>query len=124
MISPLQLLNTSIEIHRKLGPGLLESVYRKILAYELRKRGFEVIEELPIPVDWEDVHLDLGFRADLIVNNRVIVELKSCQAIHPVYKKQLLTHLKITQKQVGLLINFGEELLKNGIHRIVNNFSE
>lgn len=118
------IIDTSIDIHRKLGPGLLESVYRKILAYELRKRGFEVLEELPIPVEWEDVHLDLGFRADLMVNNMVIVELKSCEAIHPVYKKQLLTHLKITKKQVGLLINFGEELLKDGVHRIVNNFTE
>jgi GxxExxY protein len=118
------IIDTSIDIHRKLGPGLLESVYRKILAYELRKRGFEVVEEMPIPVDWEGVRLDLGFRADLMVNNRVIVELKSCEAIHPVYKKQLLTHLKITKKQVGLLINFGEELLKDGVHRIVNNFTE
>jgi GxxExxY protein len=118
------IIDTSIEIHRKLGPGLLESVYRTILAYELRKRGIEVIEELPISVHWEEVHLDLGFRADLIVNQLVLVELKSCEAIHPVYKKQLLTHLRLTNKQVGLLINFGEELLKKGIHRIVNNYSE
>jgi GxxExxY protein len=118
------IIDTSIEIHRKLGPGLLESVYRKILAYELRKRGFEVIEELPVPVDWDDVHLDLGFRADLMVNKMVLVELKSCENLHPVYKKQLHTHLRITQMQVGLLINFGDELLKRGIHRIVNDYSE
>ena len=117
-------IDTAIEIHRKLGPGLLESVYQKILAYELRKRGFDVVEEMPIPVQWEEVHLDLGFRADLMVNDLVLVELKSCETIHPVYKKQLLTHLRITNKQVGLLINFGEELLKKGIHRIVNNYSE
>ncbi len=118
------IIDTAIEIHRKLGPGLLESVYRRILAYELSKRGLDIVEEMPIPVDWEEVHLDLGFRADLLVNQMVLVELKSCEAIHPVYKKQLLTHLRLTNKQVGLLINFGEELLKKGIHRIVNNYSE
>jgi GxxExxY protein len=118
------IIETAIEIHRKLGPGLLESVYRSILAYELRKKGFEVIEELPIPVTWDGMRLELGFRADLMVNNLVLVETKSCEAVHPVYKKQLLTHLRITNKQVGLLINFGEELLKKGIHRIVNNYSE
>lgn len=118
------IIDTAIEIHRKLGPGLLESVYRRVLAYELSKRGLDIVEEMPIAVDWEEVHLDLGFRADLLVNQMVLVELKSCEAIHPVYKKQLLTHLRLTNKQVGLLINFGEELLKKGIHRIVNNYSE
>jgi GxxExxY protein len=118
------IIEVSIEIHRRLGPGLLESVYRKVLAYELRKRGFHVLEEKPIPVVWDDMTLEIGFRADLIVNGMVIVELKSCEAVNPVYKKQLLTHLRLTNTQVGLLINFGEELLKNGIHRIVNNYQE
>ena len=104
-------IDTAIQIHRQLGPGLLESVYRKVLAYELRKRGFRVVEEQPNPVVWEDMHLELGFRADLIVNNVVIVETKSVEAVPPVYKKQVLTHLRLTDKRVGLLINFNVELL-------------
>ena len=118
------IIEVAVDIHRKLGPGLLESVYQKILAYELKKRGFEVLEEHPIPVSWENIKLETGFRADLIVNNRIIVELKSITQIAPVHKKQLLTYLCIADMQVGLLINFGEELLKHGIHRVVNNFEE
>ncbi len=118
------IIEVAIDIHRRLGPGLLESVYRKVLAYELRKRSFDVVEEKPIPVVWDELKLEIGFRADLIVNQMVIVELKSCEAVNPVHKKQLLTHLRLTNLQVGLLINFGEELLKNGIHRIVNNYQE
>ena len=118
------ILETAIDIHRRLGPGLLESVYQKVLAYELRKRRCQVEEEKPIPVVWEEVKLDVGFRADLIVNGMVIIELKSIEAVAPVHKKQLLTYLRLADLQVGLLINFGEELLKNGIHRVVNNFTE
>ncbi|MEQ8210812.1 MAG: GxxExxY protein [Lacipirellulaceae bacterium] len=117
-------LDTSIEIHRRLGPGLLETVYRKILAHELRKQGFQVEEEVPIPVEWDGVRVELGFRADIIVNAAVVVETKSIESILPVHKKQVLTHLKIMNLQVGLLINFGETLLKTGTHRIVNNFVE
>ena len=118
------IIETSIDIHRSLGPGLLESVYRKILAYELKKRGFQVEEEQPIPVVWEDVRMELGFRADLIVNGMVIVETKSVESVHPVHKKQLLTYLRLMDKRVGLLINFNVDLLKNGISRIVNNLQE
>lgn len=118
------IIEAAIEIHRQLGPGLLESVYRKILAHELRKRGLQVEEEKPIPVMWDKMRMNVGFRADLIVEEKVIVELKSCEAVNPVHKKQLLTHLRLTDMQVGLLINFGEQLLKNGIHRIVNNYQE
>jgi GxxExxY protein len=118
------IIDASIYIHRRLGPGLLESVYRKILAHELRKRGFEVLEEQPIPVVWEDVRIELGFRADLIVNHLVIVDTKSVDAVHPVHKKQLLTYLRLTDKQLGLLINFNVELLKDGITRVVNNLME
>lgn len=117
-------LDTAIEIHPRLGPGLLETVYRKILAHELRRRGFHVEEELPIPVEWDGARVELGFRADIVVNSAVIVETKSIESILPVHKKQLLTHLKIMGLQVGLLINFGETLLKNGTHRIVDNFVE
>lgn len=118
------IIETSIDIHRRLGPGLLESVYRKILAYELRKREFHILEEQPIPVVWEDVHLELGFRADLIVDGMVIVETKSVESVHPVHKKQLLTYLRLTDKRLGLLINFNVDLLKNGIFRVVNNLQE
>jgi GxxExxY protein len=118
------IIELAIEIHRRLGPGLLESVYRKILAYELRKRGFEVLEEWPIAVVWEDMPPEIGFRADLIVNSVVLVELKSLEKLSPVHKKILLTYLRLADKRVGLLINFGEEVLKNGIHRIANNYVE
>jgi GxxExxY protein len=118
------IIELAIEIHRRLGPGLLESVYRKILAYELRNRGFEVLEEWPIAVSWEDMPPEIGFRADLIVNSVVLVELKSIEELSRVHKKILLTYLRLADKRVGLLINFGEEVLKNGIHRIANNYVE
>lgn len=118
------IIDVSIEIHRRLGPGLLESVYQKILAFELRKRGFVVEEEWPIPVEWDAVKLDVGFRADLIIDGLVVVELKSIEKVPSVAKKVLLTYLRISDKRVGLLINFGEEVLRNGIHRIANNYVE
>src|SRR5690606_12547485 len=108
---PVLIVDTSVHIHRRLGPGLLESVYRTVLAHELRKRGPRVLEEQPIPVIWENIRLDLGIRADLIVNDLVIVETKSVEAVAPVHKKQLLTYLRLTDKRVGLLINFNVELL-------------
>jgi GxxExxY protein len=118
------IIATAIEIHRRLGPGLLETVYRKVLAYELRKQGFEIDEEWPIPVEWDAVRLEVGFRADLLVNGVVLVELKSIDKIAAVHKKVLLTYLRIADKRVGLLINFNEEVLRSGIHRIVNDFVE
>jgi GxxExxY protein len=118
------IVDTAIQIHRELGPGLLESVYRKVLGYELRKRSFHVREEEAIPVVWDDVRLELGFRADLIVNEMVVVETKSVEAVAPVHKKQLLTYLRILDMRVGLLINFNVELLKNGISRVVNGLTE
>ena len=117
-------VEVAIDIHRRLGPGLFESVYRKVLAYELRQRGLDVLEEQPMPVVWKDVKLEVGFRADLIVNGMVILELKSIEAVASVHKKQLLTYLRLADMRVGLLINFGEELLKNGIHRVVNGLAE
>ena len=118
------IIEAAIEIHRRLGPGLLETVYRKILAHELRKKGFEVQEEWPIPVVWDNIQMELGFRTDLLVNSVVLVELKPIEKIAAVHKKVLLTHLRLADRRVGLLINFGEELLKNGIHRVVNNLEE
>jgi len=113
-------LEVAIDVHRRLGPGLLESVYQTILAYELSKRGFKVVKEEPIPLVWDNLHFDVGFRADLIVNDLLLIELKSVEQLAPVHKKQVLTYLRITGKKLGLLINFGEETLKDGIKRIIN----
>lgn len=118
------IIGAAIEVHRRLGPGLLESAYRRCLAHELVKRGFEVVEEKPIPVIYDGVHLECGFRADVLVNGCVVVELKAKSAIHPVDKAQTLSHLRLMKLQVGLLINFHEVRLVDGLHRIVNNFRE
>jgi len=119
-----KIIDTAINIHRKLDPGLLESVYRKILAYELRRQGLLVEEEKPIPIIWDDITIDIGYRADLLVEDQVIVELKSLEELPRVHYKQILTHMKLADKRLGLLINFGEALLKDGIHRIVNQLEE
>ena len=115
------IIGASIEVHKRLGPGLLESAYRICLAYELRKRGFEV-EEQPVPVMYDDVKLECGFRADLVVNGQVVVELKAKSAIHPVDKAQVLSHLRLLNLRFGLLINFHEERVVDGISRIVNGY--
>lgn len=115
------IVNTAYEIHVKLGPGLLESVYEEIMFYELLKQGLNVERQKAIPVIWDELKMEIGFRADLIVENKVIIELKSVEQIAPVHPKQLLTYLKITGLKLGLLINFNEKLIKNGITRIVNN---
>lgn len=119
-----EIVDAAIHIHRQLGPGLLESVYEAALTYELRKRGWRVETQHPIPVCWEDVRLEIGFRADLVVERLAFVEVKSVDAIAPVHKKQLLTYLRLTDTRVGLLINFNVELLKDGIKRIVNGLKE
>lgn len=115
------IIDCSLKIHKILGPGLLESVYQAALAYELRKRGLNVVVEQPIPVVYEDVKLEVGFRADLIVENKVVVEIKSIEAIAPVHSKILLTYLRLTEKKLGLLINFNVNLIKDGIKRVVDN---
>jgi len=116
------IIGAAIEVHRRMGPGLLETVYRKCLAYELRKRGFEVVEEHPIPVIYDEVHQECGFRADLIVNGRVVVEIKAKSDIHPVDKAQTLSHLRLMNLRIGLLINFHVEKLTDGVHRIINGY--
>ena len=115
------IVNTCYNIHVKLGPGLLESVYEEILYYELIEQGLKVERQKAIPVIWKDIKMEIGFRTDLIVENKVIIELKSVEAIAPVHPKQLLTYLRITGLKLGLLINFNEKLIKDGITRIVNN---
>ena len=116
------IIGAAIEVHKRLGPGLLESAYRVCLAYELRKRGFEVVTEKPIPVVYDDVKLECGFRADLFVNGLVVVELKAKTTIHPVDKAQTLSHLRLMNLRVGLLINFHEEKLVDGLSRIINGY--
>jgi GxxExxY protein len=110
-----------LKIHTKLGPGLLESVYETILNYELSSRGLKVERQKALPVIWNETKMDIGFRADLIVENKVIIEVKSVEQIAAVHPKQVLTYLKITNLKLGLLINFNEPLIKTGITRIVNN---
>ena len=116
------IIGAAIEVHRRLGPGLLESVYRVCLAHELRKRGYEVQEEMRVPVIYDGVELECGFRADLLVNGQVVVEVKARSAIHPVDKAQTLSHLRLLGLRFGLLINFHEVKLVDGVHRIVNGY--
>ena len=115
------IVNTAYAIHVELGPGLLESVYEEIMHYELIKQGLYVERQKRIPVVWDDLVMDIAFRADLIVERKVIIELKSVAFINTVHAKQLLTYLKITELKLGLLINFNVKLIKEGITRIVNN---
>ncbi len=115
-----KIIDCCIKIHRTLGPGLLESVYEEILAYELKKIGLLCERQVGVPFFYDELKMDFGFRADLMVEGKVIIELKSVETVLPVHKKQLLTYLKLSQKKVGLLINFNEELIKKGITRIAN----
>ncbi|MCC6761310.1 MAG: GxxExxY protein [Chitinophagaceae bacterium] len=118
------IIECCIDIHKKMGPGLFESVYEEILHYELLKRDLYVQRQVDIPVFYDDLKMNIGFRADLIVESEVIVEIKSVENLNPVHFKQLTTYLKLSGCPVGLLINFNESLLKEGIRRVVNNFME
>lgn len=115
------IVNTAYQIHVELGPGLLESVYEEVMFNELKSIGIHVERQKAIPLIWKNTKLSLGFRADLIVDHKVLIELKSVETIAPVHKKQVLTYLKLTDIKLGLLINFNVALIKNGITRIVNN---
>jgi GxxExxY protein len=119
-----EIIGAAIKIHRKLGPGLLESAYEACMAYEVEKLGLRVERQKPVPLIYETVKLDCGFRADLVVEGRVAVEMKCKEALHPVDEAQLLSHLRLLNIPVGLLINFHVVLLKDGIRRMVNNYRE
>ncbi len=108
-------------VHKKFGPGLFESVYEEVICYELLKRGLKFERQKGIYVEYDEKRMDIGFRADIIVENKVIVEIKSIEQLAPVHHKQLLTYLRLTNLKLGLLVNFNVELIKNGITRIVNN---
>lgn len=117
-----KIIDAAIKVHKALGPGLFESVYEEVLAYELTKRGLIVERQVAIPVHYDDIKMDVGFRADLRVDRDVIVEIKSVEEVRAVHKKQVITYLRLTNMKIGLLINFNEELLKDGITRLYNNF--
>ena len=116
------IIGAAIEVHRRLGPGLLESAYRACLAYELNKRGFQVIKEHPVPLVYDDIKLECGFRADLIVNESVVVELKAKSVLHPVDETQVLSHLRLLKLRLGLLINFHEVKLADGVRRVIHGY--
>jgi GxxExxY protein len=112
-------MDCAMKVHRALGPGLLERAYRTCLVYELRKAGFSVQEEMPIPLEYDSVSLDCGFRADLVVDSRMLVELKSVDHLLPIHAAQVLTYLKLTGLRVGLIINFNTSNLRQGVRRLV-----
>ncbi len=115
-----KIIGLAIEVHRELGPGLFESVYETCLFFELHRSGLKVERQKPLPIIYKDIQLESGFRLDLVVEDKVIVEIKSVDAIAPIHEAQLLTYLKLSDYQVGLLINFNEKILKHGIRRIID----
>lgn len=117
-----KLLGCAYAVHSALGPGLLESIYEKALCYELQSQGFEVRNQVPVKVKYRDISLDMNLQLDIIVDNSVILELKSVTELLPVHKKQLLTYMRLTGIKLGYIINFNEYSLKDGIERIVNDF--
>jgi len=119
-----QIVDAAYKVYTTFGPGLLESVYEAVMSEELSRRGLRVVRQQAIPLDYENVHLDIGFRADMIVEGKVIVEIKAVENIAPVHRKQLLTYLRLAGKRLGLLINFDTELIKDGISRVVNRLPE
>ena len=116
-----KIISCAIEVHKALGPGLLESAYEECLAYELRNAGLKVERQKPLPVVYKEIRLDCGYRIDILVEDAVIVEMKSVDALIPVHEAQILTYLKFSEKKIGLLMNFNVILLKNGLKKYVLN---
>jgi len=119
-----RIIGAAIEVHKVVGPGLLESAYEACLAFELRQMGFKVEVEKPLPVAYKDVKLDCGYRLDLVVEDSVIVEVKAVERLSPIHDAQLLSYLRLSHKRVGLLLNFHVRVLKDGLKRIVNEFPD
>jgi len=119
-----RIIGAAIEVHKAVGPGLLESAYQACLAYEVRQRGLKVDEQVALPVVYKEVKLDCGYRMDLLVEDVVIVEVKAVEQLCPIHDAQLLSYLRIANKHVGLLINFHNRVLKDGLKRIVNEFPD
>ncbi|HHT9130156.1 MAG TPA: GxxExxY protein [Candidatus Brocadiaceae bacterium] len=118
------IIGVAISVHRTLGPGLLESTYEACLVYDLIQAGLKVEQQKPLPIVYRGVKLECGYRLDLLIENEVIVEIKSVETLLPIHKAQLMSYLKLSDCKVGLLINFNVELLKDGIQRVVNNFPD
>ncbi len=118
------IVNTAITVHRSIGPGLLESVYECVMQYELQKLGLAVASQVAVPFVYEEIRMPIGFRADLVVNNKVVVEIKSVEVLAPVHAKQLRTYLLSMGLKLGILLNFNTELMKHGIKRVVNGLEE
>ena len=114
----------TVRLHRELGPGLLESVYEVLLTHMLQTAGLRVLRQVSIPIEFHGIRFEEGFRADLIVEDKVILELKSVDSVNKAHKKQVLTYLKLTGKKLGYLLNFGEYLMKDGISRVINGYVE
>jgi len=115
------IVESALKIHKQLGPGLLESAYEKCLFYELNKRGLSVEQQKVFSINYESILLDKAYRTDLVINNKVIIEIKSVKELHTVHSMQLLTYLRLSNMRLGMLINFNVELIKHGIKRLVNN---
>ena len=115
-----KIIGLALELHKTVGPGLLESAYENALAHDLREAGLAVKQQVPMPFVYKEVNMDVGYRIDLLVEDKVIIEVKSLEALAPVHYAQLLTYLKLSDKKLGLLINFNSKVLKEGIHRVVN----
>ena len=118
------IVNTAYNVHVRVGPGLLESVYERVMQYELEKLGLKVDRQRGVPFVYEEIRMPIGFRADLVVNNKVVVEIKSVEALAPVHAKQLRTYLIAMDMKLGLLINFNTDLIKHGIKRVLNGLEE
>jgi GxxExxY protein len=118
------IVDSALTVHRELGPGLLESVYEVILAYELQQRGFNVQRQVPVAIEYRGMKFDAAFRADIVVENKVIIELKSVEQVSQAHKKQLQTYLRLTGCKLGFVLNFGEALMKRGITRAVNGLPD
>jgi iron complex transport system substrate-binding protein len=115
-------IDAAIRIHRELGPGLLESVYETVLAASVERMGYKVDRQSPVDIEFEGMRFSAAFRLDLLVDDRLVVEIKSVEQLHPVHAKQLITYLRLTNQPVGLLLNFAGETMKEGIRRLVNNY--
>ncbi len=119
-----KIIGAAIEVHKALGPGLLESAYEECLCHELELRGINFERQKPLSIKYKDVRLDCGYRLDILVDNQIVLELKSCEQIEPIHKAQLLTYLRLADLTLGLLLNFNVPVMKDGIVRIVNEFEE
>ena len=118
------IVDSALQVHRRLGPGLLESVYETTLAYEIQRRGLNVVRQFPIPIVYDEIVFPDPFRVDLLVGEKVLIELKSVEELEPVHFRQTITYLKLAKLQLGFLINFNVSLLKDGVHRLVNGLPE